>query len=40
MRIFKAIRARDPDSASWEAREHIAFVEKELREILSMEKKT
>lgn len=37
MRIFQSIKARDPKGASREAREHIEFVEKELKEILNLE---
>jgi len=38
MRIFQAIKDRDPKRASREARDHIAFVERELREILKQER--
>ena len=34
MKIFKAIKGRDPNRAGKEARMHIDFVEVELREIL------
>lgn len=35
LRIFEAINERDPQRASREARQHIEFVEKELRKVLS-----
>ncbi len=35
MRIFRAIKSRNPDQASREARRHINFVEDELRELLA-----
>ncbi len=37
LRIFKAIKAKNPAEASRRAREHIDFVEKELRKIISEE---
>jgi len=35
MRIFKAIKSRNPEQASREARRHIDFVETELRELMA-----
>ncbi|RLB41057.1 MAG: transcriptional regulator GlcC, partial [Deltaproteobacteria bacterium] len=34
MRIFKAIKAKDPDRARKEASSHIDFVEQEIRKII------
>ncbi|MBW2082639.1 MAG: FadR family transcriptional regulator [Deltaproteobacteria bacterium] len=37
MKIFRAIKAKDPDRASKEARSHIDFVEQEIRKIIDEE---
>jgi len=37
MRIFEAIKSRNPDQASREARRHITFVENEFRELIASE---